>query len=117
MNFCNFPYFQLWVRPFWASFFKYESIFGYHCFCFLRAPPKAFLRPKMYALLCTSRLHPLHFVIFPQNSQICVVNAFICSCQNIRFYFPNVSCFKSIIFQLSNALSTMFIAILDPEIS
>ena len=117
MNFFNFPYFQLWVRPFWASFFQYESIFGYHWLCFLKAPPKAFLHPKMYELLCTTRLHPLHFVIFPQNPQICVVNVLICSCQNFHFYFPNVSWFKSMIFQLSNAPSTMSIAFFDPRIS
>ena len=111
-----FHFFQLWVRALQAPFFYYKSNFGYHRLCFHKATPKTFLHLNLLPLICTSRLHPLHFVIFLQNPQICVVNVFIHSYLNFHFYFPNVSWFKSVISQLSNALSTMSISLLDPEI-
>ena len=57
------------------------------------------------------------FCDFFGNPQIHVVTVFIYSHLNFHFYFPNVSWFKSVIFQLSNAPSTMAISLLDPEIS
>ena len=117
MNFFNLPFFQLWVQALQASFFHYKSIFGYHRLYFLKETPKAFLQLKMYELICTFRLHPLHYVTFLKTPQICVINVFIHSCLNFHFYFPNVSLIKSDIFHLSNAPSTMSIFVLDPEIS
>ena len=116
-QFFQFSIFQLWVRALLASFFHCKSNFGYHRLYFRKATPKTFLHLNLFSLICTSRLHPLHFVIFLQNPKIRVVNVFIHSYLNFHFYFPNVSWFKSVISQLSNALSTMSISLLDPEIS
>ena len=117
MNFSNFPFFQLWVRALLASFFHYKSNFGYHRLYFFKTHYQTFLQLNLTQLIHTSRLRPLYFVIFLQNSKIRVVNVFIHSYLNFHFYFPNVSWFKSVIFQLSNASSTMSISFLDPEIS
>ena len=100
-----------------GAIFLLKSNFGYHRLCFHKATPKTFLHLNLSPLICTSRLHPLHFVIFLQNPKIRVVNVFIHSYLNFHFYFPNVSLFKNVISQLSNALSTMSISLLDPEIS
>ena len=113
MNFFNFPYFQLWVRPLSASFF------GYHWLNLFKAEPKSFLQLKIPALPCTSRLHLLIFAMSPRTPQIRVVNVFIRSFLNFHFHFPHVSWLKIVIpvFQLSNTLLTTHIALLDPKIS
>ena len=117
INFSNFPFFQLWVRALLASFFQYKSNLGYHRFDFFKTHYQTFLHLNLTQLTCTFRLHPLYFVIFLQNPKIRVVNVFIHSYLNFHLDFPNVSWFKSMIFWLSNAPSTIPISFLDPELS
>ena len=108
--------FQLWVLQLSMLIFKFGEVFGYHWLYFFKTYYQTFLQLKMPPLTCTFLLCTLDFVIFPENPQICVANVFTCIGWNFHFYFPNVSWFKSTISRLSNALSTVLIALLDPEI-
>ena len=96
--------------------FRVGTNLWYHQLYFFKTNYQTFLQLKLPPLTYTFRICTLDFVIFPDHPEFCVANVFTQIGLNFHFYFPNVSWLKSMISRLSNALSTVSIALLDPEI-